>query len=311
MIEIIQYRPDLRTQWNTFVSESKNGVFLFSRDYMEYHEDRFPDSSYIFLHDNKWVAVLPGCRLNDEFTSHSGLTFGGMITQNKMTTALMLEIFESLLHRLRSENIKRCVYKAIPHFYHQRPADEDLYALFLNGFSLIRRDVGSVVNPSLPLNLQKRRIRMVNKAKLNNITVEKSQDIEAYWKLLEQTLSTCHDTKPAHSLAEIKLLQSRFPEKINLWVANHDNTMIAGTLVYENINVAHTQYIASNETGKKLHALDFLFHQLITKTYNSKNWISFGVSTENEGTLLNKGLVEYKEGFGARACVQDFYELNF
>lgn len=310
MIEIIKYESGHKAQWDTFVSESKNGVFLFCRDYMEYHADRFPDSSYIFVQNGKWVAILPGCRLNNEFISHGGLTFGGMVTHSKMTTPLMLELFDHFLQHLRSEKIIRCVYKAIPHFYHQSPADEDLYALFRNGFQLTRRDVGSVIDVALPLKFQKRRARMINKAKRNNILVEESDDLESYWRLLEETLSNRHQTKPVHSLEEIKMLQSRFPENIRLFVAKHENTVTAGTIVYENSKVAHTQYIASSEVGKNLGALDYLFNQLIVEIYQSKDWISFGISTEESGTILNEGLIEHKEGFGARACVQDFYELT-
>ena len=36
----------------------------------------------------------------------------------------------------------------------------------------------------------------------------------------------------------------------------------------------------------------------------------FGISTEEGGTVLNRGLIDYKEGFGARAVVHDFYELD-
>jgi lipid II:glycine glycyltransferase (peptidoglycan interpeptide bridge formation enzyme) len=37
--------------------------------------------------------------------------------------------------------------------------------------------------------------------------------------------------------------------------------------------------------------------------------IDFGISTELDGRQLNAGLIDYKEGFGARAVNYDFYEM--
>ncbi len=48
MIEIKRYKGE-KELWDNFVKNSKNGVFFFLRDYMEYHADRFEDHSLIFL----------------------------------------------------------------------------------------------------------------------------------------------------------------------------------------------------------------------------------------------------------------------
>ena len=45
MINIVKYSSEKRNEWNEFLCESKNGLFLFDRDYMEYHSDRFVDFS--------------------------------------------------------------------------------------------------------------------------------------------------------------------------------------------------------------------------------------------------------------------------
>ena len=43
--------------------------------------------------------------------------------------------------------------------------------------------------------------------------------------------------------------------------------------------------------------------------YKHVKYFDFGVSTEDEGRYLNKGLICNKETYGARAVVYDFYEL--
>ena len=48
-MKIVRYSPEMKGVWDDFVETSKNGTFLLKRDYMEYHADRFPDHSYLFL----------------------------------------------------------------------------------------------------------------------------------------------------------------------------------------------------------------------------------------------------------------------
>ena len=45
MIHLRRYTADDKSLWNSFVQESKNGTFLFLRNFMEYHQDRFTDHS--------------------------------------------------------------------------------------------------------------------------------------------------------------------------------------------------------------------------------------------------------------------------
>jgi hypothetical protein len=56
--------------------------------------------------------------------------------------------------------------------------------------------------------------------------------------------------------------------------------------------------------------LDFLYHELITKTFKDKNYFDFGTSNENQGKNLNSGLNFWKESFGASTITQDFYEVE-
>jgi hypothetical protein len=310
MIEVVRYTPDQQPIWDAFAAGSKNGAFLFQRAYQDYHADRFPDHSLLFRRDGRLLALLPACRLGDELNSHGGLTFGGMLTDASMTTPLMLELFTTLLQHAREAGFKRLIYKAIPQFYHSLPADEDLYALTRHGARLFRRDVGSVLRLGSHPEFQERRRRSVKKALKAGLTVRETTDLAAYWSILEETLRARHGIAPVHSLHEIQRLRERLPDNIRLFAAYDGETMLAGSVVFENPSVAHAHYIASSLAGRDCGALDFVFSELITRIYTGKRWFSFGVSTESGGTVLNEGLIEHKEGFGARACVQDFYEID-
>lgn len=310
MIEIRRHTPADRERWDAFAAAAKNGAFLFERAYQDYHADRFPDHSLLFERDGRLAALLPACQLGDELVSHGGLTFGGILSDGRMTTPLMLELFDALLPRLRRDGFRRLVYKAAPAFYHRLPADEDLYALARNGARLFRRDVGSVLRPGAHPEFQERRRRAVKKALKAGLEFRETEDFTAYWRVLEETLQSRHGARPVHSLEEIRLLHGQFPGRIRLFAAHGGGELLAGTVIYDNPNVAHTQYIACSPAARDLGALDLVFHELITQVCAAKPWFSFGISTESGGMALNQGLIEFKEGFGARACAHDFYEIT-
>ena len=58
-IEVVRYHPGLEDQWNQLVADSRNGLFLFDRRYMDYHSDRFPDLSAIAYCDGAPSVLLP------------------------------------------------------------------------------------------------------------------------------------------------------------------------------------------------------------------------------------------------------------
>jgi len=143
------------------------------------------------------------------------------------------------------------------------------------------------------------------------ITVGESADLPAFWQILTQVLHDCHQVSPVHSLEEMQLLQSRFPEHIRLYTAyDADGRMLAGTLMYEMNHLVHAQYIASSPEGKEMGAVDALYAWLIGERYADKRYLDFGISTVQGGRVLNEGLVRQKEGFGARAVMYDSYSIN-
>ena len=100
-----------------------------------------------------------------------------------------------------------------------------------------------------------------------------------------------------------------FPDNIKLYVAKKNDELLAGTVIYENNDTVHTQYLANSDLGRKLGALDLTIHHLLTTEFENKRYFDFGISNEDSGRSLNSGLIFQKEGFGARSVVQDIYEL--
>jgi hypothetical protein len=309
-LRVERYTASKKGEWDRFIGSSKNGTFLFYRDYMDYHADRFIDHSLLFFEDEKLIAVLPANTDGDVLVSHGGLTYGGVITDHKMRMEVMLQIFDILLDSLRQEGMKRLVYKAVPHIYHIVPAEEDLYALFVHNARLIRRDVSATIDMKEKIGLNRGKKARLNRCKSLGLEVRRSYDFGTFMTILTDLLHQKYDAHPTHTTEELVLLADKFPENIKLFEIHLKERMLAGVVIYESQNVAHVQYSASSEEGKACNASVLLLDYLINRCYVSKKYFDFGISTEKEGRYLNQDLMTFKEHFGARAVTYDFYEMK-
>jgi hypothetical protein len=293
--------------WDALVEHSRNGNLLHRRGYMDYHADRFVDRSLIVERNGEAVAVFPANIRDNLVTSHGGLTYAGLISTQALRAESTLAVFEQIGSHYRALGVERVIYKAVPHVFHAYPAEEDLYALHGLGARLTRRDLSSVIPLRETFHFTQGRRHAVDKARKAGIGLQIGADPAAFHALLSEVLGK-HDTQPTHSLQELCMLQARFPQQIVLHEAYREDALLAGVLVYDFGRVVHTQYMAASEEGRRLDALNFLLAELIVGIYADKAYFSFGISTEQEGRVLNGGLIAQKEYFGARAVVHDFYE---
>ena len=145
MISLSIYNSKLKSQWDNFIDISKNGTFLFKRNFLEYHKHRFDDYSIMFYKHNELIAVFPANKLKSAIYSHQGLTYGGLIIGSNIKFLDVLEIFKLLLSHLNSNNYTSLTIKEIPEIYRILPSSEVKYLLHIVDSKLIRRDVLSVV----------------------------------------------------------------------------------------------------------------------------------------------------------------------
>lgn len=308
-MEIRRYRREDKELWNSFVNKARNATFLFDRNYMDYHADRFDDNSFMFYHKGKLKAVLPANVAGDTLYSHQGLTYGGLLLDKKATVEDVLECFDSLNFWLRENGISKVVYKTLPWIYQQYPSQEDLYALTWKcKAQLISRDISSSIVIDNKLKFAESRKSGIRKALSLNIEVGESNDVDGFWHVLEDNLGNRYNAKPVHTASEMKLLMSRFPNNIRLYVAKMNGEIVGGTLIYVTPQVVHTQYISASVEGKKHGALDLLFDYIINKVYANCRYFDFGKSTEQGGAYLNEPLIFQKEGFGGRGVCYDWYQ---
>jgi hypothetical protein len=304
------YEAAKRGDWDAFVEQARAPHFLFLRDYMEYHSDRFEDSSLLVYDGNRLAALLPATRDGDTIRSHGGLTFGGFVTGDRMTAHGMIETFDAMIARLRETGARRLVYAPVPHIYHRVPAEEDVYVLFRLGARLIRRDLSSTIKRGHRLPLSKGRRSSTKRATGEAMTIERSDEFATFMELDAAMLEERYGVTPTHTGAELARLAARFPDSIKLFVARDGPSLLAGVVVYETERVAHAQYIASSDEGRARGAIDAIVAHLLDELYAEKPYFDFGISTERDGAHLNRGLVRNKESYGARGVAYDRYELG-
>jgi hypothetical protein len=314
MVTIVKYSDDYKKEWDDFVVNSKNGVFFFLRDYVEYHSHRFIDYSLMFYDDKKLIAILPANIDGDTLFSHGGLSFGGMLLNSKITTVLAINLFSALLEFAKQKEIVKIIYKCIPYIYHIHPAEEDLYSLYQTDAILIKRNPSAVIKMRDKFDFQTLRKRAVKKGIKNKLVVRKTDDYKPYWDIVAVNLMDRYKVNPTHSLEEIEYLKNKFPEHIKLFASFKDEKMVSGVVMYENKTVVRAQYISTAPEGRFIGALDVIFDYLINTYYVDKDYFDFGVSTEtylvNDKLILNEGLVFQKEGFGGRSVMYDTYEIR-
>ncbi|MFX1825170.1 GNAT family N-acetyltransferase [Acinetobacter sp. AS5] len=310
--KIKKYEDSDKIIWNKFLLKCKNYHFMFNRDFMEYHSDRFEDFSLIFKNDeDEIMALLPGNIKDNIFYSHQGLTFGGFLFDRGMHAADMLELFTQLKIFFKEKNIEKIIYKCIPSIYHNYPAQEDLYALFRNHANLYRRDISVCIDLEEEYSYSESKRRSIKKLKKNGIICEEIDQPSIVWGVIREVLREHHNQQPVHNEIEIDLLKSRFPNNIKAYKCCLDGNIVAAAVTFETERVVHIQYLASNDKGREGKVLDYLIDFLINNSKKFAKIFDFGISNENEGKFLNRGLINQKERFGARAIVHDFYTIDF
>lgn len=308
-MRIEKYSKNEKKLWDAFVDIAKNASFHLKRDFVEYHEHRFEDYSLLIFNQNdELVALLPANIKDNIIYSHQGLTYGGLICKKDIYLTDYIKLAQELFLFLKEKKFEKIIIKEIPWTYTIGFNDDFRYIMNLVDAKIIKFDVLPHIAYKNQLAFQTRRIRSIKKALSFNYIIEENDNFANYWFVLESLLNR-YESKPTHTLEEIKNLKKIFPLNIRLFQVVETNNVIAGIVVFETNTVARAQYIASNDEGKKNGALDLLFDYIINNIYINKDFFEFGTSTLNGGLSLNYGLSEQKEGFGARTVIQQTYEV--
>ena len=309
---IHKYTQQDRPRWDEFVLASKNATFIHLRQYMDYHSDRFVDHSLMAFNERgRLLAILPANINGATLYSHQGLTFGGwLMPMKQFTAATMLEIFDSLVIYLKELNINKLIYKTIPHIYHRYPAEEDIYALFRHNAEICECNISSTAIPTNNHFKYSSGQSSLIKRNCQKLEIIETKDFAPFWTLLTKHLKERYEASPVHTIEEITKLSQHFPENIRLFEVSCEGRLVAGSVIYETEQVAHSQYAAANDEGFALNAMAALHDRLLHHEYAKKAYYDFGTSNEQHGAILNESLMISKNKLGGRGIAYITYKIN-
>jgi hypothetical protein len=305
--EVKQYFSDLKEDWKEVLQSASNATLMHERSFLAYHSpDKFEDFSVMMYRDNLPVAVFPAHREDQIVHSHKGLSYGGLI-HKPCSFNQKLAMFKSLLRHFESLGIDSLQIKETPSFYNLRPDEATTYLMHLLHAKTIQMELSLAIK--LPMQVRhKGRKANLKQAAFTKLEIQEANRPEEFWdELLLPNLTKRYQTKPTHSKQEMAFLMKKFPENIRQFNVYKENSLIAGATIYFSANCLHTQYLASNELGRNLHALDALVKYLCENQAGKRKYFDFGHSNENNGTTINPSLFRWKESFGASAFIHRHY----
>jgi chorismate mutase len=310
-MELVPYDPSLAEAWDQTVRQSRNGYFQFLRPYMDYHADRFQDASYLARHKGRWVAAVPGhVHGSDGWASHRGLSYGGLVLSPELQTPDVVELFRLVNRDLASRGVQRTTWRPVPWIHHLEPSEELPYLLFRQGARLVARNLSTAIQVQGHPDFQRLRRRRIRSAQDAGLVCRTTDDLDAFWPLVEMRLEAKYGLHPVHTVEEVRLLKGRLPEHIRLFGVYAGDRLVSGCLAYLHEPVFHLQYLHSSDEGRDLGAPDLLVDWMLREPAASYRWLHFGHSCEQGGTVLNAPLLFFKEGFGGRPVVLDEWESD-
>lgn len=297
--------------WNAFLKQANNASFLFHRDFMEYHKDRFCDHSLLIYDTDKLIALVPAHIQDQVLCSHFGLSYGGIIHTSALTLSHFLSILEAIADHCKKQNIAALILNEIPAIYQTISNNHLPFVSYALQASIQNIQLLSTVNFSAPLTLNTNRKRMVQKGMRQGYFIQEDQSATSFWQeILIPRLQERYQTNPVHSLEEITTLMRAFPQAIKQFnVYNAQGELVGGTMLFIHPHVVHLQYIAGKEQDNAQGALDLLIYTLLEHYKTSVRYFDFG-SSQISPKQVNSGLLYWKESFGARSIPQYCYVFN-
>ena len=306
-VEIIRYENRLKNDWDSFVDKAKNSTFLFKRDFIEYHNDKFDDFSLIFYINNQIQALLPANKVENTLYSHQGLTYGGLIVDNNICKNGYFQLYDALKSFLEQKNFSSFVLKQQLSIY-----DVEISSWANQYFDKILKREMNLTADLLNLSISKSKLKHYRKSEKRNFEIKKETDFLSFWiNVLQPLLWEKYKTKPVHSLKEIQYLKNKFPENIHQYSLYFDDKIIAGITLFVTDKVVKSQYGAATDLGKELRAMDYLFIYLL-HFYKDLNYHYFDMGTVTNPNFkdnINAGLLQQKVELGCEVFDQFTFNL--
>lgn len=318
-LTVAPYCDSDRAAWERLVLEtSANGTVLQTRRFLSYHPvDRFEDASFVVKKGSEVVAAVPAARVKDGddaiFYSHPGSTYGGIIVApGYLSAESAIDLVALIDDWLWSQSYSRVILKMTPDLFCRKESSSLEYALQHAGYTSFGElsfviDFDSYCEP-VETNFTARRrrdCRYGERAGCSFRRLSGDNEISEFYRILEEGLKK-YETHPVHTLEELlDFKNTRLCDECRFYGVFYEETMIAGSMVFVfERKVFHTQYLAADPDQLELFPMNYLDWNLIrTAREEGFESFSFGISTEDHGRILNRGLARFKDGFGCTHAI--------
>ena len=141
------YQSTKKEAWDKFVLDANQQTFLFLRDFMDYHSNRFEDSSLMVYKNDELISLLPANKVGNEIYSHQGLTYGGLIYNKFLKSEDVIMILKTVLKYLNQRGVFSLTLKELPYIFLKNPTNNPFaYLCFKTKAKLERMDIHSVLD---------------------------------------------------------------------------------------------------------------------------------------------------------------------
>lgn len=328
MYKVVEYNDEYEKEWDSFViGRAMNGTFLQTRNFLNYHpKGRFQDGSLMIFHKNRLIAVIPG-NINRhyegkaELYAHQGSTFGGIIIKDDYYKAEKVLKIVDTLDAYCEKKYGKITLKVTADLFSKKESDLLRYCLGYKGYTFYSElstyiDLNAMPEDTMDA-FDRNKVRNIKKCENAGLCfreLEEDGDILQFYNLLKINLSK-YGITPIHTADEIlEFKKSRIPENVRFYgVFNGDVEMAGGMLfVFDNVNVIHAQNLSADYRFNDYSPITYLYYSIIQKAKNEGfKALSWGISTEERGSILNKGLIRNKESYASRYQMNYTYEKLF
>lgn len=293
------------------MKDSTTGEFINTLNYLDYHpKERFEDDSIAVFDKGSGEVrgVMIAARIGkDIIESYPGTTFAGPIVDRaskldviETAMEMMLGYYESKYQEIR--------IKKIPDYYTKQPFNMIDYILLNRGYAYGMSALTNVIdlgNVKIKEDIwelfdSKKRNHTKKAIKEHMFVFSEGEIQEDAWANMNRNLKNKFNSKTTHTFEEIQELSRRCPEYIKAYYVNTEaGDYAAFALVYLFKNVFHTQYLDMDYkyTGRYPNLL-LVYEMIKIAKEKGYEYFSFGASTESGGEILNRGLYNYKIGYG-------------
>jgi hypothetical protein len=306
MIDVCELAPGAGDCWKRFLEVSNNGTLFHDLDFLAYHApDRFRTRHLVLSSGGKALALLPAAVVDGVLQSPYGASVGGPVLPVAQSAVQTREVVRRLREYAVEAGLQGIEMRLGPAAYMRQPHDHLGFALFAEGFKLVRRHLCHIiVLPPVPDKSKARDYRLGLRRGLRAVEAGPECLPDFYRVLLANEARHC--AVPTHTEDELADLYRRVPGRLRLFLCEREGAVAAGILVFVlNTRAAYAFYIAQDESVKQLCPVAVLaIHVAQQMAREGFAFLDLGPSTFDD-LRFNTGLAVFKEGFGARGHCRD------